>query len=127
MEDLGGGGGGVAPFPGRLPCLAKMNDGHCFHCFGEVLRLQGDSGDRFYLIESGSVVVTKGDMEIARLSMGDFFGEIALIKDIPRTATVTTATDVVLFSLDKDGFKKMLESNLIAKRLSVALDMRIGE
>ena len=59
----------------------------------------GDAGDRFYVIESGEV-----EIEGRRFGPGESFGEIALLRDTPRTATVTAATDVVLQSLDRDEF-----------------------
>jgi MFS family permease len=69
----------------------------------EIVR-QDDPGDRFYIIESGGVTVSKNGRQVATLEGGDFFGEIALLREIPRTATVTTLTDTLLYALERDDF-----------------------
>jgi putative ABC transport system ATP-binding protein len=69
-----------------------------------VLR-EGDQGDKFYLIREGSVSVQRGGAEVAVLSDGDFFGELALIYGQPRNATVITREPSVLYSLNQEQFK----------------------
>jgi MFS family permease len=66
---------------------------------GTVVFRRGDPGDRFYVIADGEV-----EIEGTRHGPGGFFGEIALLKDVPRTATVTAATDVRLLALEREEF-----------------------
>ena len=66
---------------------------------------EGDPGETFYIVESGAVAVTRGGQPVRTLDApGDGFGEIALLRDIPRTATVTAVTDTVLLTLGRREF-----------------------
>jgi MFS family permease len=71
---------------------------------GEVVIREGDLGDRFYVIEQGSVVVTARGAAVAGCGPGDYFGEVAHLYDQPRNATVTTTTDSTLLVLERDEF-----------------------
>jgi MFS family permease len=70
---------------------------------GETVFARGDVGDRFYAIASGRVAVDVGG-EARELGPGEFFGEIALLRDVPRTATVRALDDVRLYALERDDF-----------------------
>ena len=65
---------------------------------------QGDEGDSYYAIVHGTVAVTIDGVEVTSLGEGDGFGEIALLYDTPRTATVSATSDTALFGLHRDAF-----------------------
>jgi MFS family permease len=71
---------------------------------GETLFRQGDHGDRFYIIESGEVEIEIDGRVVNVLEPGDHFGEIALLRDIPRTATARSRKETRLFALERDSF-----------------------
>jgi len=78
---------------------------------GSVVVEQGTTGGGFYVLETGSATVTAGGHEVGKLGPGDHFGEIALIADAPRSATVTADTDLRCHTISRDDFRKIVESN----------------
>lgn len=80
---------------------------------GEKIVVQGEQGDAFYIVKKGEVVVTKTDdkekdREVALLTRGEFFGELALLKDEPRAATVTAKGNVECITLNRAAFNMLL-------------------
>ena len=79
---------------------------------------QGDIGDKFYVVEEGTVLIRRlnegADQEttVGRLGPGEYFGEIALLMKVPRTASVLADTDVKLLSLDSTSFEEMMKDYL---------------
>jgi MFS family permease len=71
---------------------------------GEVVFRRGDPGDRFYVIGEGEVEIALDGGPPKTLGRGGYFGEIALLRDVPRTATVTALTEVELYALERDVF-----------------------
>ena len=70
---------------------------------GEVVIRAGDVGDRFYIVGDGELEIDAGELRVAARK-GDYLGEIALLRDVPRTATVTALVDSKLYALHRDDF-----------------------
>jgi hypothetical protein len=71
---------------------------------GDVIIREKEPGDRFYLIAGGQARATKGDEQLSQIGPGDSFGEIALLRRIPRTATVTALTRLEVRILAREEF-----------------------
>ncbi len=104
---------------------------------GKKVFSEGDIGNTFYLIVSGEVRILVGEKEVARMGPGQIFGEMAMLEDAPRTATVVTSGQALLFSISRSvlatkmpamGFKvvvgiarqlsdKLREANQLIKKL----------
>ncbi|KAJ5155419.1 hypothetical protein N7492_008222 [Penicillium capsulatum] len=69
---------------------------------------EGDPGDAFYILESGEAEALKNGVPVKSYHRGDYFGELALLDDKPRAASIITKTDVKVARLGRDGFKRLL-------------------
>lgn len=75
---------------------------------GETVIQEGEEGDAFYVVEAGRLEVRRDDEAIGTMGPGDHFGEIALLMDVPRTASVVAKTPARLFRLDREGFEQVV-------------------
>jgi hypothetical protein len=71
---------------------------------GTIVIKEGDRGDRYYAVGEGELAVSRDGENLRTISRGDGFGEIALIRDVPRQATVIATTDALLYTLQKEPF-----------------------
>jgi CRP-like cAMP-binding protein len=93
-----------APLPRvDLERLARQLDRIATPAGTEVIR-QGDMGDRFYIADAGAFEIVIDGRRVRTQREGDFFGEIALLYDVPRTATVRALTDGAVWTLDQEEF-----------------------
>ena len=110
----------------ELAEVAKLADEIDFGPGKELIR-EGAIGREFFVLVEGTVDVRKGERRVNQLGRGDFFGEIALIAHTPRTATVSTASDVDLLVITSQSFKTLLEHQpAIASKVLAALPERIA-
>ena len=99
---------------------------------GEIIFLEGDKGNSFFLIVEGEVAILKGagisQRELRRLTPGHGFGEMALISNEPRSATVKALTDTALLRLDQDGFTVLMnQDERFAQRMLRIISRRLQE
>jgi hypothetical protein len=81
---------------------------------GTTVIKEGDRGDRYYAVADGRLTIWKGGELQMTASRGDGFGEIALIRDVPRQATVTAETDALLYALEKEIFVETITGHASA-------------
>ncbi|XP_023302539.1 cAMP-dependent protein kinase type I regulatory subunit isoform X2 [Lucilia cuprina] len=86
------------------------------HLMGENIIQQGDEGDNFYVIDQGEVEVFVNSEMVTTIGEGGSFGELALIYGTPRAATVRAKTDVKLWGIDRDSYRRILMGSTIRKR-----------
>lgn len=95
---------------------------------GKVVVQQDTPGREFFVILRGEAEVTKDGAHVAALHEGDFFGEMALIEHIPRTATVTATTPVQVMVIDRSSFWALLEeAPEVAGKVLIGLSRRFKE
>jgi cAMP-dependent protein kinase regulator len=107
-------------FLAEVPLLSSLNDYErskiadalesCKFAKGETIIKEGDAGEAFYLLEDGEASAYKKgvEMPVKNYSKGDYFGELALLNEAPRAASVVCVTDVKVATLGKDGFQRLL-------------------
>lgn len=95
---------------------------------GRVLCTEGEIGREFFVLVDGKVQVIRKGRRVATLTGGDFVGEIALVTELPRTATVTAETPVRLFVLTPREFHAVLDQNRnVERKVLRALARRLAE
>jgi hypothetical protein len=95
---------------------------------GEVVIRQGDVGDRVYLVEGGALEVRKDGTHVAELGPGSMVGEIALLRDVPRTATVTATMESDVYALGRDEFLRTVAGDAAVKGgADTMVDARLTE
>jgi CRP/FNR family cyclic AMP-dependent transcriptional regulator len=93
---------------------------------GRALTREGAAGSEFFVIVDGEAAVTKDGADVRTLGPGDFFGEISLLEDRPRTATVTAKTPLRFFVLTRQNFRALLEKQPeIEQKVTSALEERL--
>jgi CRP-like cAMP-binding protein len=78
---------------------------------GDSVTTEGQSGVGFFVIESGDAKVTVGGDEKRRLGPGDYFGEVALLNESARTATITAESDLKCYGLTSWEFRPLVETH----------------
>jgi len=93
---------------------------------GQTVATEGEGGAGFFVIESGEATVTVRDADRGKLGPGDYFGEIALIDDGARSATVTADSELRCYGLTSWEFRPLVESNAsIAWKLMETMAKRL--
>jgi CRP-like cAMP-binding protein len=121
----------------RVPLFSRLSKGELARIaqladevdlpVGKMLTKEGSSGREFFVLLEGSAEVERGGQPIATMRGGDFFGEIALVTDVPRTATVTTTTPVrALVITDRDFRNLLRDSPAIQGKVLEAVASRLA-
>jgi CRP-like cAMP-binding protein len=105
----------------RVPLFAELTDSELDEVArlfkqrhfkaGEIVAQEGSGGAAFYLIDAGEATVTVGGLPRAGLGPGDYFGEIALIDEGARSATITAASDLECYGLTYWDFRPLVMEN----------------
>ena len=111
----------------ELVQLARMSDDLEVPA-GRVLCKEGDRGREFFVLVEGKVDVARKGRRVATLGAGDFVGEISLLEETPRTATVTAKTPVRFFVLTPRDFRQVVAENpSVERKVLRALARRVLE
>lgn len=95
---------------------------------GAELFREGDTGRDFYLVLAGTVAVRRGRRKVAALGPGDYFGELAVLDDAPRSATVTAETPARLLVIGRRELAALLEEvPVMGRKLLVAMAARLRQ
>ena len=116
----------------KVPLFADLNDKELGtiansmrerrYSAGDVVTKEGTGGVGFFVVEEGEADVNVGGEAKGSVGPGDYFGEIALINESPRTATLTARTDMVCYGMTPWDFRPLVESNsTIAWKLLTAM------
>lgn len=98
----------------------------------DIVFNEGQEGKVFYIVKSGEVAVTKGNRVVFKLGPGSFFGEMALLEEMPRTATIVAGMPTELYLIYKIKFDEMIDYNpgvgvRIVRALASILSERLRE
>lgn len=111
----------------ELRLLARMSDDIEVDA-GKVLCKEGQTGREFFVIVEGKVDVTRKGKPVKRRGGDEFFGEIALLEDLPRTATVTAKTPLRLFVLTSRDFRHLVDASpSVERKVMQSLARRLME
>lgn len=75
---------------------------------GDLIIREGDVGDEFFIVEQGAVIAVKGEQEVMQYGPSSYFGELSLLRDEPRAATVIAKSNSRVLALDRSSFKRLL-------------------
>lgn len=120
--------------PAEIQSIAAVAQEHSFRA-DQIIVTQGTPGQAFYLILSGRVVIERDGRALGAFGQGDFFGEMSLLDNAPRSATIRAIDDTVCIMLSSWDFKSVLERTpsiaiklleVLSRRLRVA-DERLSQ
>lgn len=95
---------------------------------GRTIIQQGDLGQEFVLVISGEADIVKDGTAVATIGPGSYFGEVALLESITRTASVIAKTDMTLQVIDRRGFNTLLDDlPTLSRAMSQGLARRLSE
>jgi MFS family permease len=94
---------------------------------GSRIIVEGERGDCYYCVADGELSITRDGQLLQRVKRGDGFGELALLRDVPRQATVTADTDSLLYRLEKIDFLQMITSSPQASLLAESVIKGYGD